>query len=257
MMEKIKIFGERNTSTNALKALIETNSKSRVVPSVAREIDPSVGDRLKLAKRLRAPGFVHERILDDVFRKVGPLHPWKHVATDFDDVEAFDGCHVVFCIRHPASWVLGLYKHPYHIHGKTADSLHDFLNTRWKTVRREGLGRSATGATALYNRKMAAFLKLHKLFRAAGVSFSVVRHEDFAVNQAQVFSDLKPCLHHPARDFSPLERSTKAGAKDRTYYQDYYGNQKWWHEITPEVKNRIDHEMDWSLVRDFGYSPSD
>ena len=63
----IKIFGERNTSTNALHLLIERNSVARLAPSVARDLDPTIARRLKWARRLRLPHALRERMIDRVF----------------------------------------------------------------------------------------------------------------------------------------------------------------------------------------------
>ena len=49
-LRHVKIFGERNTATNALKALIETNSEATALPGVSSEIDPAIVERLRLLR---------------------------------------------------------------------------------------------------------------------------------------------------------------------------------------------------------------
>lgn len=253
---KIKIFGERNTSTNALKEMLETNSASRVLPSTAIELDAGIRPRLARAQKLRLPQSLRERMSDRVFEARSPLEAWKHRLTDFENLAEFADCHLIFCVRHPASWVFGLHRRPYHIHGRPAKTLDAFLDKRWRTVGREGLGRSKTSATMLYNRKMAAFVGLQARLKAAGLRYSVVRHEDFAMDQAAVFARLAPHLSQPAVTFRPLDASTKDQRRTRAYYQDYYGQQLWRDEIDQQSMARIKAEIDWSLVDDLYYTPS-
>lgn len=255
MQTKIKIFGERNTSTNALKALIKKNSESHVLPSVAGELDPNIKTRLALAKRLRVPVQLREGMIDRVFARRGPLETWKHAATYFDDPYVFSDVHVVFCVRHPASWLLGLFRNPYHVFGPRPQSLKEFLNHRWKTVGRERLGRAETSAIPLYNQKLAAFSDLQKRLSDANLSYSVVRQEDFAVDQAEVFARLAPYLARPAAQFEALEASTKDKTKTIEYYKNYYGQEQWRDEIDADSAARIDAEVDWPSVASLGYRP--
>lgn len=255
MVKTVKIFGERSTSTTALKALIESNSQSRVAPSVWTDLNPSLAKRLALAKRLKIPPAFQERIIDRVFHNCSPLQAWKHTLTEFEDVSDFGECHVIFCVRHPASWLLALHKRPHHIYGEKPETLSGFLNKRWKTVGREGLDRAETSATELYNRKMAAFFKLQSRLSEVGVSYSIVRHQDFAVDQAKAFSQIKQHLDGASSTFTPLETSTKDRRKSRAYYQDYYGNQRWRDEIDARSMDRIRSEIDWSVVKPFDYVP--
>ena len=102
---------------------------------------------------------------------------------------------------------------------------------------------------------MAAYAALQARLDAAGLSYSVVRHEDFAVDQAAVFAGLKPFLSEPASEFTALSASTKDKKKTESYYRDYYGQQRWISEIDPDSKSRINDEIDWSIVAGLGYEP--
>lgn len=113
----IKIFGERNSATTALKQLIERNSSSRVLPSVAEELDPQFRFRMRLLTGLPMGSRLGERYIDGVFRGEQPRFAWKHAATAFDDASSLSDCAVVFAVRHPASWLLALHRRPYHACG--------------------------------------------------------------------------------------------------------------------------------------------
>src|SRR5436190_895293 len=107
----VKIFGERNTATNALAKVIALNSGARCLPSTAAELDPDSARQARWSLTQRSK----ERKIDAIFSGRGPLEAWKHCATNFPDASAFASALVVFTLRHPASWLLSLYKHPYHL----------------------------------------------------------------------------------------------------------------------------------------------
>jgi hypothetical protein len=139
-MYDFKIFGERNTSTNALKQIIESNSFSRCCPSTSKELDPDLARRLgRLQNRSRA---AVEAEIDRVFARNTDRESWKHCATNFENAGSFADLQIFFLVRHPASWLLSLFRNPYHILGKRPDRLADFLEYPWKTVGRERLGQA-------------------------------------------------------------------------------------------------------------------
>jgi hypothetical protein len=162
---------------------------------------------------------------------------------------------VIFCVRHPASWLLGLYKRPHHIYGRAPENFREFLEKRWKTVQREGLGRAEITAPALYNLKAQAFADLQPRLNNVGATYSVVRHEDFAIDQGGVFAGLAPYLLEPSSEFCALESSTKDKEKTRAFYKNYYGNELWREEIDAECAALIREQIDWSAVESYGYQP--
>lgn len=255
MTAAIKIFGERNTSTNALKKLVEANSASRVVPSAPGELNSALTLPLRAARKFHLAPSLRERLVDAVFAGRPALLSWKHAATNFEDIDSLSGHSVIFCVRHPASWALGMYRRPYHVHGPASPSLAAFLNRRWRTVSRERLGRATMSAMEIYNAKMAAFADLQARMDAAGMPYCIVRHEDFATDQEGVFAHVAPFLDASSATFHPLEASTKDGAKTRAYYRDYYGNRRWLDEIDTESAARIRDATDWSGLERYGYDP--
>lgn len=257
----IKIFGERNTSTNALKKLVESNSGSRVLPSVVRENDPSFMARTwgwrkasHYAPAALRPFFEtrFQRRIDAVFDGVAPTHAWKHTATYFDDISAFDGVPVVFNLRHPASWLLSLYKNPYENLARRPASFADFLDYDWQTAGRENLGGKSFKPAALYAEKLASYHSLIRQLEARGLPYQVVKFEDIILDQAGVFDRLRPLLQDPAAKVQLIEKSTKSSAKDLGYYQDYYGKESWRAEIADELAV-IRAQIPAELCTAFGY----
>lgn len=254
-MKLVKIFGERNTSTNALKKLLEENSNSRVAPSVIGEVAPRIRDLVKIATKTKLPHTLRERLIDYGFSGKTALNSWKHTATNFENIDDLDDAHVIFCVRHPASWVLGLYRKPYQIHETNYSDLRSFLDIRWTTAGRERLQKAPISATETYNMKLESYAQLQESLSNKSISYSIVRHEDFAVNQLEVFSKLAMHLDEPAEHPKELTRSTKDSRKDADYYKNYYGKMLWLKDIDSQSLDKINNEIDWAQLSQYEYSP--
>lgn len=249
----VKIFGERNSATTALKRLIERNSSSRVLPSVVEELSPSFGAKRRMLARLPLGPSLSERYIDSVFRGKPPRFAWKHAATEFSDAGSLEDCVVVFAVRHPASWLRALHRKPYHLPGRVPAAFPQFLAARWRTVGRDNLGRRALRPAELWNAKMRSYASFSARLLDAGIPCRWVRFEDFVHDQARVFDALRGLLSRPATDVSIVTRSTKERSKSVHFYREYYGNRRWLAEIDAIGRERIDESVDWSLAAQFGY----
>ena len=56
-----------------------------------------------------------EQLIDAAFKGRPILEQWKHAATYFDVATVNDDVHFVFTVRHPLSWLIGLFQKPYHL----------------------------------------------------------------------------------------------------------------------------------------------
>jgi hypothetical protein len=249
----VKIFGERNSATTALKLLIERNSSSRVLPSVAEELDPMFRARMRMLSRLPFGSRLGERYIDSVFRGNAPPFSWKHTATEFADIASLRDCVVVFAVRHPASWLLGLHRRPYHSSTRVPKSFAEFLAVRWKTVERDNLGRRSLRPAELWNMKLASYVSVSARLLDAGIPCRWVLFEDFVRDQASVFGALRGLLRNPTTAVSAITASTKERSKGLGYYRDYYGKKRWLADIDEADRKRIDDSVDWSLAARFGY----
>ena len=88
-----------------------------------------------------------------------------------------------------------------------------------------------------------------------GISYSTVRHEDFATNQQSVFSQFSDILDQPTKHFQELRNSTKDKSKTSDHYKTYYGERLWMKEIDKNSLDRINTEIDWSQLSSYGYDP--
>jgi hypothetical protein len=249
----IKIFGERNTATNALKQLIERNSTSRVLPSTAREFDSGFGTKVRVISKLPFGAMLREIYIDRVFRGKGSRLSWKHTATNFSDIEDLRDCIVLLTTRHPASWLLALYRRPYHRVKAGPVAFSDFLTTKWKTVKRDKLEDRFVTPSEIWNAKMCSYVAFSKNLGETGITCRWVRFEDFVCDQPAVFDGLRDVLLDPADAVSVIAESTKDRSKDFRYYRDYYANVRWLSEIDEASRKLIDSTVNWEVAGDFGY----
>ena len=136
MTETVKIFGERNTATNALRQLIQMNSQSKLSPGTLGELYPVRAEVLRRLRRIGLPSEVAERYTDFMFAGNSPLKSWKHAATHFA-LEEIEGVHFIFTVREPKSWLVGLFRKPYHKRGTVPKNLTEFSEAKWRVVDRE------------------------------------------------------------------------------------------------------------------------
>ena len=151
--------------------------------------------------------------------------------------------------------MLGLYRKPYQIHETNYSDLRSFLDIRWTTAGRERLQKAPISATETYNMKLESYAQLQESLSNKSISYSIVRHEDFAVNQLEVFSKLAMHLDEPAEHPKELTRSTKDSRKDADYYKNYYGKMLWLKDIDSQSLDKINNEIDWAQLSQYEYSP--
>lgn len=248
---KIKIFGERNTSTNALQQLLLNNSSSYLHPGTMEEIDKVATDKWNLLSNMRAPARFMESIYDDVFDDKPPTQQWKHAATCFEDVADFEGTHIVFTVRHPMSWLLALHKNPYHSLFVPPASFSEFIDSKWKVLRRDRLGELTLSPVSLYEEKIRSYIDLAGKLDRNGLTYSVLKFEDLVLNQKGALERLVSFLDGPNPRFAPLTSSTKSDALNLDYYMTYYGEERWKDEIDASVFGRV--KFDSNLMRWLNY----
>jgi hypothetical protein len=252
-MMDVKIFGERNTATRALKEIIQLNSASVVIPSALEERGFNLVDFLLEELRLSSVKSNEQRS-DAVFSRYGERASWKHCATNFKLAQPFKDAYLIFTVRHPASWILSLYQNPYHLLHKKPSSIGDFLHFDWKTVARERLDQKSFKPLSLYQKKINAYKAFCKMLATAKIPFSFVKFEDLILNQEKTFQTLSSNLTNVEKDFSELRKSTKSQKKSLDYYKNYYGKELWRKELV-EVRVVLNDMVNWELFSEFDYSP--
>jgi hypothetical protein len=195
-----------------------------------------------------------EARIDGIFAQAGERSAWKHCATKFVHAAPFESCLVLFTVRHPASWLVGLFGNPYHALSRLPPTISEFLNYSWKTVERERLGGKTLRPLELYEAKLRSYRQFSSMLTNARISFRFIRFEDIVMNQEQVFRTVATEVGHEDAKFMPVEQSTKDSARHLSDYQDYYGAERW-RERLAGVEDAVNREIDWNLIAPFGYAP--
>tara|TARA_B100001079_G_scaffold267889_1_gene277349 strand:+ start:345 stop:1097 length:753 start_codon:yes stop_codon:yes gene_type:complete len=232
---RIKVFGERNTATNAVEQLIQNNSHSYISPGTEHGLNTTLVAISKNLRRVRMPRAVSEAVLDNIFRDVAPDRQWKHTATYFPSVESLAYFHVIFTVRHPLSWLLSFHRNPYHALNRRPDDFLEFYKKTWPTLARDRLCKLALRPLELLEAKIESYFFLAEKLDTMGISYSFVRQEDLVMNQREVFEKIKPWLDAPNDTFSELRQSTKHRV-DIEFYRRYYGDEQWRASIPSEIK---------------------
>jgi hypothetical protein len=249
---RVKIFGERNTGTNASSRIIEGNSDARCLPATSGDLNPLLG---RIGNTAWLPGKkIRERLLDSIFEGKGPLCAWKHCATNFADAAPFDGVLVLFTVRHPASWLVSLFNRPYQRLERTPSTLAEFLNSKWETAGREQLGRASFRPLDLLQVKLDSYFSFAGRLAERGIAHHFLRFEDIVLNQQAIYSSIAPDLENARTNFHELRTSTKDRSKTLDDYRDYYGNERW-REALNELEASINAQIDWRKFARFGYRP--
>jgi hypothetical protein len=248
---KIKIFGERNTSTNALQAMIKENSSSFVHPSGLQDFPMFERNVVKAATKVGFSKARVEKLKDIIFARKPLVQQWKHCATYFDTLENCENTHFVFLIRHPASWALSLYKNPYQILTNRSNSFLQFIDSNLPTLKREMLDCKSFKPLELYQEKIISYKYFIQQLEKTSLGYTIIKFEDMILRQSWCYNKLKPFLDIPNQAFSEVRKSTKVSSKNLKYYQNYYGNELWKAELGNDFFSNF--EMDRYLLDWMGY----
>ena len=221
----LKIYGERNTGTQFLSELIRLNFRVEEVPGTAPKSIRKLQEFL--------PG--KELIIDIYFyltyyRNLG----WKHsVVKAPEDYEKYNICSknlsFVTITKNPYSWLLSLYKRPYHQYILEKKDFETFLSSPWKTIGRDNAPRSLSSPVELRNIKNYSYLQFINNYPVL-----TIKYEDLLAGPKQVLELLGKTLSYNWKvdQFKNYEKSTKESNKDYNYYRDYYTNERWKDELS-------------------------
>jgi len=238
-MHRVKIFGERNTGTNALQKILEKNSLSKCFPSNPEDLVANYRRRYRKWRLLRMltlsdrNWFDRKRELevDKIFDGQTIARYWKHSATFTSDVTSLRGASVFFCVRHPVSWVYALWRNPYNSISPRTENFFDFVNSEWSLLGRDNLGSGSVSPAELYIKKIKSYGILMAQLERTGIPHQLVKMEDLISDQAGVFRRVSSMLNEPSTTFKELRSSTKSSLLSIEDYKNYYGNELWREEI--------------------------
>jgi len=260
-MEKIKIFGERNTGTHFLARLIRANFRCQLLPGTLAEARRGYRDRIEEelaatisddAKRM----WVRQARLDQFFESnAWSTLGWKHSVPNVDLIVSHpDKEQILFVTvtKNPYAWILSLFRRPYEsVASRRPDDLLSFICEPWVTGRRDNAPLVLPSPVELWNLKNEGYFRLARMVRVIRV-----RYETVLADPAAFLELFKGSLQRKNEHFLIPNDSAKRqdiGKKDLTYYRDYYLGELWRQELSPEHIQAINEFLDPNVVRDAGY----
>ena len=239
----LKIYGERNTGTNYLRKVIEENFRCTLIPG-------TVPKELLLKSR---------RIVKDSYFLINQKQNlgWKHCSPDINLIKNyshFSQLKIICLVKNPYSFILSLYKRPYHQIEAKKDSLHSFINSKWRTVGREKMNRiNLESPVLLWNYKVKRYFEL---LENLGLKIEILKYEDLLVDAEDKLTRIAKNfqLEKFSKEFVNYQSSTKNDSKDHDYYKNYYLNEEWRQKLTSKDIESINSFLDFNYVSKLGYN---
>ncbi|UCN00601.1 hypothetical protein LCX93_01410 [Sulfurimonas sp. SWIR-19] len=174
---------------------------------------------------------------------------WKH--TKFSAKYIQDGINYITLTKNPYSWLLSLYKKPYHQYYKNfPQTFEEFLQVPWKTVHRDGIGyKVLTSPVELWNIKNRAYMDVQVK--------NILR-----LKSEMLFEDPQEIIHKIASSFSitkkeiffkNYEQSTKNSSLTFKDYQTYYLQERWKEKLSSRAIEIINASLDRELMSIYKY----
>lgn len=252
MSKLIKIYGERNTNTGYMSELIKLNLTVRELPGIVPHHIKSLQKRLPQKIRSAGDEMIKDIYFDLTYSKnLG----WKHtcvkpakILKSYSLVN--DDLAFLTITKNPYSWLLSLYRRPYHHYSSKEQSFEEFLRYPWKTIGRDNTNKILKNPIELWNIKNRSYLQLKEL-KALNI-----KTESIFENPNKIFDKIchQFSIKKISNNFFNYERSTKDKRKNSSYYRDYYLNEKWRDKITSDEIAIINMTLDKSLMSYFGYN---
>lgn len=243
--QRVKIYGERNTGTSYLEALLVRNLA----------VDCLRGGVPRSIRRFFTDS---ERARDWYFRATHRKNlGWKHACVPTESQLAAAGpdpTQVLFLTltKNPYAWLLSLYRQPYHAKREYA-SFGQFLREPWETVGRENAPPAFASPVEMWNLKNAAYLTL------AGYTTTIhCRYEDLLADPLGFLEKL--CCKHGIQTrqnpFGNVLEAMKRQGRGKTFddYRTYYLEERWRTELDDDCIELINERLDCDVLARFGYS---
>jgi len=253
----IKLFGERNTATRAVKQMLR-NTDGVQMFNTKRGHDLGNVEWANMVASINlyiTDGWRRvymDALRDNVAHHTAPLSMWKHAAPVWDDAFVDQNVTTIFCVRNPYSWALSMARKPYHMKATRTGDFLTFVKRPWLTERRDNVGIVLRSVMDLWTQKMRAYAEFADQAELSGGQYAYVRFEDFVDDPAATLArTLKPFGKNITAE--PIQVSTKGGHQTLSDLQNYYRNEDWKDRLTASTVQAINDLMDWPLVDQFCY----
>lgn len=256
--KSLKLFGERNSGTTYLEALIARNLDVPMLRGVVSEAWLKDND-------------LTENALDLFFMLTGADNlGWKHaMAPSAADLAADHHGAVVFVTltKNPYAWLLSLYRRPNHrggngsrslwplLHSSWADTdrppFDAFVSTAWPAVGRDRISGDFRDPVDIWNRKNRSYLDLATRAPCLNLRYEdLIRDPRAAIERLAATFDLR----RSDRYFENVDSSLQ-GAPGQSFadYRAHYLNEAWRETLDDRHLRLINDRLDHAVMTRFGY----
>lgn len=252
---KIKLFGERNTATRAVKQMLRAtdgvtlfNTKRPDTMGNVEWANMMASINLYIQDDWRK--VYVDALRDNIAHHNAPLAMWKHAAPVWDDAFVEQDVRTIFCVRNPYSWALSMACKPYHMKAKRTGDFLTFIKRPWLTERRDNTGILLRSVVDLWNNKLRAYADFADQAELSGGEYAYLRFEDFVAKPTAALSET--LAHFGSVSAAPaIDRSTKKNGKTLSDLQTYYAQEQWRERLTAPTVQAINDLLDWPLVDQF------
>jgi len=264
----VKIYGERNTGTNYFQELLRANLPVQLLHGqIPRKLLGLTNRVAKVSSRLGLIndtdihelnlGLFSESIIDLYFKHT--FHHnlgWKHAFVNHDQYRnIFENKKILFITitKNPYSWLLSLYRRPYHCldyDSLSSATFLQFLQTEWKPWQRENYQGTFLNPIMIWNKKNESYLNLKEVRHTLNLKYESI------LSDPQKIVDLvaKELSVDPPKQFFNINDSSKQDkGKNFSYYQHYYLSEQWRQLLCKNSIDYINHYLDKNLMNHFQY----
>lgn len=254
LVSRLKLFGERNTGTNYLEALLADNVYCAVCPGNLSEQRRLVYKVLHNSLPYQLARKIIEANRDTEYhRRFEDELGWKHARIPNlpNGLSAYpDGTGFIALVKNPYAWLLSMHKRPYQNENLNEVPFSDFIRRPWFTVGREHSGVPYyQNAVQMWNDKVGSYLNLKDYGPSLIVRYEDVLRspEDFIERVASTFRVSK------ALEIVSPGKSTKEDGRTTADIASYYLEERWRAKLQGKDVEYINGILDSELVSRMGY----
>lgn len=256
-MRRIKVLGAKNSGTNYVRRLIESNFMVPILSGVVPEYNGPTRALFSMLVRTSRTLNLDRAWNEDIANLWFWLTErdnlgWKHQVVDPLWMQRY-GRNVGFVTvtKNPYAWLLSLYRRPYNTAVEQPEvTFGQFLRRRLTTQgyreRRKAPYETPIEVWNIKNRRYLALATHHQA--------SILKYEDVLCDVERVLVALAE-THGLSFKGEPTNVlcSTKADETRFADYQDYYLNQRWHERLVAEDIAYINERLDADTMGRFGY----
>lgn len=251
----VKVFGERNSGTIYLNALIRENTNAIIMDGDTK----GKGGTLSGSNEFFPEAYTTDNdYLQDLdhFRMLQSDYGWKHAAPPVNTIEFSshrDLTKLIFTAKHPVFWLKSIHKRPYNPRIKLELNFSDFIRSPWPLSKRDNISsESLPTPIDLFNRKISSYIEAIKQFPKNSV---FIKYEDLlADTEGTVKIACEGILGFGGTAFKNVLRSTKSTEENFDFYKSKYLSDSYKDDISHEDLEFIQERLAPRVMRFCGYS---